>query len=210
MDRREMVILTGNSHPDLAEAVTKHLDGRLSPISVYHKTNRETMVDIKESVRGKDVYIIQTGNKDCNNTIMELLIMAYACRTSTAHRIIGVIPYMPYSQQCQMRSRGCMVGKLLANMMVKSGVQHMITMDLHQKEIQGFFDCPVDNLRASPFFIRYIIDKIPDYRNSVIVAKDPLAARRATSYAERLHLSIGTHFYTIRFLHVYRPYLYTQ
>ena len=91
-----------------------------------------------------------------------------------------------------------MVGKLLANMMVKSGVQHMITMDLHQKEIQGFFDCPVDNLRASPFFIRYIIDKIPDYRNSVIVAKDPLAARRATSYAERLHLSIGTQFYMVR------------
>ena len=191
IERREMVILTGNSHPDLAEEVTRHLDGRLSPISVYHRTNRETMVDIKESVRGKDVYIIQTGSRDCNNTIMELLIMAYACKTSTAHRIIGVIPYLPYSQQCQMRSRGCMVGKLLANMMVKSGIQHMITMDLHQKEIQGFFDCPVDNLRASPFFLRYIMESIPDYRNSVIVAKDPLAARRATSYAERLHLAIG-------------------
>ena len=88
----------------------------------------------------------------------------------------------------------------------------MITMDLHQKEIQGFFDCPVDNLRASPFFIRYIIDKIPDYRNSVIVAKDPLAARRATSYAERLHLSIGRYFYKILICSKFSewPYLLKQ
>ena len=146
---------------------------------------------LKEKRLSNDVYIIQTGSRDCNNTVMELLIMSYACRTSTAHRIISVIPYLPYSQQCKMVSRGCMVGKLLANMMVKSGIQHVITMDLHQKEIQGFFDCPVDNLRASPFFIRYIMESIPDYRNSVIVAKDPLAARKATSYAERLHLAIG-------------------
>ena len=102
--------------------------------------------------------------------------MAYACKTSSARSIVGVIPYLPYSKQCKqkwgvfgnlacpnfpryagkMRKRGCIVSKLVAKMMCKSGLNHLITMDLHQKEIQGFFDCPVDNLRASPFLLQYI------------------------------------------------------
>jgi len=192
MDQRGMIVLAGNSHPELARAVTKQLDVRLSKTTVHHKTNRETVVDIHESVRGKDVYIIQTGSKDINNTVMEMLIMAYACKTSNAKKIVGVLPYMPYSRQCKMISeRSAIVGKLLAQMMVMSGFTQIITMDLHQKELQGFFDCPVDNLRASPFFITYIVQHIPDYRNAVIVAKSPLAAKRATSYAERLKLGIA-------------------
>ena len=118
------------------------------------------MVEIGDSVRGKDLYIIQTGTKDVNNNIMELLIMAYACKTSSAKNIIGVIPYLPYSKQSKMRKRGCIVSKLLAKMMCKSGLTHVITMDLHQKEIQGFFDCPVDNLRASPFLLQYIQESV--------------------------------------------------
>jgi len=149
------------------------------------------MVDIADSVRGKDVYIIQTGTKDVNNNIMELLIMAYACKTSSARSIVGVIPYLPYSKQCKMRKRGCIVSKLVAKMMCRSGLNHVITMDLHQKEIQGFFDCPVDNLRASPFLLQYIQECIPDYRNAVIVARDPGSAKKATSYAERLRLGIA-------------------
>lgn len=180
------------------------------------------MVEIGDSVRGKDLYIIQTGTKDVNNNIMELLIMAYACKTSSAKNIIGVIPYLPYSKQCKMRKRGCIVSKLLAKMMCKSGLTHVITMDLHQKEIQGFFDCPVDNLRASPFLLQYIqesvsnerifnffffmnlitkllftylfiyfLEQVPDYKNSVIVAKNPGSAKKATSYAERLRVGIA-------------------
>lgn len=91
---------------------------------------------------------------------MELLILAYACKTSSARSIVGVIPYLPYSKQCKMRKRGCIVSKLLAKMMCKSGLTHIITMDLHQKEIQGFFDCPVDNLRASPFLLQYIQESV--------------------------------------------------
>lgn len=148
--------------------------------------------------------------------------MAYACKTSSARSIVGVIPYLPYSKQCKMRKRGCIVSKLLAKvrvpisiisnrtdhthiyhishmhlaslffqMMCKSGLSHIITMDLHQKEIQGFFDCPVDNLRASPFLLQYIQEQIPDYRNSVIVARNPGSAKKATSYAERLRLGIA-------------------
>jgi len=98
--------------------------------------------------------------RDANNNIMELLIMAYACKTSSARSIVGVIPYLPYSKQCKMRKRGCIVSKLLAKMMCTSGLTHIITMDLHQKEIQGFFDIPVDNLRASPFLLQYIQESV--------------------------------------------------
>lgn len=144
---------------------------------------------------------------------MELLIMAYACKTSSARSIVGVIPYLPYSKQCKMRKRGCIVSKLLAKMMCTSGLTHIITMDLHQKEIQGFFDIPVDNLRASPFLLQYIQEsvserghisyvvdvlmyfnsplQIPDYRNSVIVARNPGVAKKANSYAERLRLGLA-------------------
>merc|ERR1712002_954454 len=120
-----------------------------------------------------------------------MLIMAYACKTSSARKIIGVIPYLPYCKQSKMRKRGAIVSKLLAQMISKAGFSHLITMDLHQKEIQGFFDIPVDNLRASPFLIQYIQEKVPDYRNAVIVARHPGAVKRASSIAERLRLGIA-------------------
>ncbi|XP_043476116.1 phosphoribosyl pyrophosphate synthase-associated protein 2 [Leptopilina heterotoma] len=194
MDRpiaADVVIITGNSYPELANLIADRLGVKTGGCAVYYKTNRETMVEIGDSVRGKDIYIIQTGSKDVNNNIMELLIMAYACKTSSAKNIVGVIPYLPYSKQCKMRKRGCIVSKLLAKMMCKSGLTHIITMDLHQKEIQGFFDCPVDNLRASPFLLQYIQESIPNYRDSVIVARNPGSAKKATSYAERLRLGIA-------------------
>uniref|UniRef100_A0AAZ3QVR8 Ribose-phosphate pyrophosphokinase N-terminal domain-containing protein n=1 Tax=Oncorhynchus tshawytscha TaxID=74940 RepID=A0AAZ3QVR8_ONCTS len=150
-----------------------------------------TEVDVKESVRGQDIFIIQTIPRDVNTAIMELLVMAYALKTNCAKNIIGVIPYFPYSKQCKMRKRGSIVCKLLASMLAKAGLTHIITMDLHQKEIQGFFSFPVDNLRASPFLLQYIQEEIPDYRNAIIVAKSPSAAKRAQSYAERLRLGLA-------------------
>ncbi|XP_018356206.1 PREDICTED: phosphoribosyl pyrophosphate synthase-associated protein 2 [Trachymyrmex septentrionalis] len=187
----DIVIIAGNSHPELANLIASRLGMKPGGCAVYHKSNRETMVEIGDSVRGKDLYLIQTGTKDVNNNIMELLIMAYACKTSSAKNIVGVIPYLPYSKQCKMRKRGCIVSKLLAKMLCTSGLTHIITMDLHQKEIQGFFDVPVDNLRASPFLLQYIQESIPDYHNSVIVARNPGSAKKATSYAERLRLGIA-------------------
>lgn len=187
----DIVLISGNSHPELAKSIANRLRIKLGECAVYYKTNRETMVEIGDSVRGKNIFIIQTGSKDVNNNIMELLIMAYACKTSCARSIVAVIPYLPYSKQCKMRKRGSIVSKLLAKMMCNSGLTHIITMDLHQKEIQGFFDCPVDNLRASPFLLQYIQECIPDYRNSVIVARNPGSAKKATSYAERLRLGIA-------------------
>ncbi|XP_047501102.1 phosphoribosyl pyrophosphate synthase-associated protein 1-like isoform X1 [Penaeus chinensis] len=189
---KEMVLLAGNSHPELAQLIASRLEVPVGRAEVKEMANRETSVEIMESVREKSVYLIQTANpKDVNNNIMELLIMAYACKTSSARNIVGVIPYLPYCKQSKMRKRGCIVSKLLAKMMYKAGLTHVITMDLHQKEIQGFFECPVDNLRASPFLLQYIQECIPDYRNAVIVARDPGSAKKATSYAERLRLGIA-------------------
>ncbi|XP_069785726.1 phosphoribosyl pyrophosphate synthase-associated protein 1 isoform X5 [Narcine bancroftii] len=176
---------------ELAKRITERLGVELGKAVVYQEPNRETRVEIKESVRGQDIFIIQTISRDVNTAVMELLIMAYACKTSCARNIIGVIPYFPYSKQCKMRKRGSIVCKLLACMLAKAGLTHIITMDLHQKEIQGFFNIPVDNLRASPFLLQYIQDEIQDYRNAIIVAKSPAAAKRAQSYAERLRLGLA-------------------
>ncbi|KAM9819560.1 phosphoribosyl pyrophosphate synthase-associated protein 1-like [Syngnathus typhle] len=176
---------------ELAKKITERLGVELGKSVVYQEGNAETRVDVKESVRGQDIFIIQTIPRDVNTAIMELLITAYALKTSCAKNIIGVIPYFPYSKQCKMRKRGSIVCKLLAAMLAKAGLTHIITMDLHQKEIQGFFSFPVDNLRASPFLIQYIQEEIPNYRNAVIVAKSPSAAKRAQSYAERLRLDLA-------------------
>ncbi|XP_053708603.1 phosphoribosyl pyrophosphate synthase-associated protein 1 isoform X2 [Synchiropus splendidus] len=176
---------------ELAKRITERLGVELGKSVVFQESNRETRVDVKESVRGQTIFIIQTIPRDVNTAIMELLVMAYALKTSCAKNIIGVIPYFPYSKQCKMRKRGSIVSKLLASMLAKAGLTHIITMDLHQKEIQGFFSFPVDNLRASPFLIQYIQEEIPDYRNAIIVAKSPSAAKRAQSYAERLRLGLA-------------------
>ncbi|KAM9596362.1 phosphoribosyl pyrophosphate synthase-associated protein 1 isoform 2-T2 [Trichechus inunguis] len=211
---------------ELAKRITERLGAELGKSAVYQETNGETRVEIKESVRGQDIFIIQTiprdidysppgalhhrccpplevfitlsrnsapcsCNIDVNTAVMELLIMAYALKTACARNIIGVIPYFPYSKQSKMRKRGSIVCKLLASMLAKAGLTHIITMDLHQKEIQGFFSFPVDNLRASPFLLQYIQEEIPNYRNAVIVAKSPDAAKRAQSYAERLRLGLA-------------------
>jgi len=191
MDHRGSVILSGNSHPDLAKAVARHLDVKLGRSSAFQKTNTETVVEIQESVRGKDVYIIQTGSKDVNNMLMELMIMCYACKTSSCKNVIGVLPYLPYCSQTKMRRRSNINLKLIAQMLVKAGFDHIITVDMHSKESQGFFDTAVDNLRASPFLIQYIQDSIPDWNNAIIVAKNPQVAKRASSYAERLRLGIA-------------------
>ena len=156
----EMMIIAGNSHRELAVKICDRLNIRPASCSMYYSTNRETIAEIGESVRGRDVYIVQTGGKDVNNCIMELLIMPYACKTSSAGNIVGVIPYLPYARQSKMRKRGCIVSKLLAKMICKAGFSQIITVDMHKKEVQGFFDIPVDNLRASPFLLQYIQESI--------------------------------------------------
>uniref|UniRef100_A0AC35U9W1 Pribosyltran_N domain-containing protein n=1 Tax=Rhabditophanes sp. KR3021 TaxID=114890 RepID=A0AC35U9W1_9BILA len=186
-----MVVLTGNSHPNLSKLVCEKLGIRLGDAVVYNKTNRETSVDVKQSVRGKHVFIIQSADKNVNNNIMELLIMIYACKTSSSKTITVVFPYLPYSQQCRMYRRSAITMKLVADMICKAGASRLVSLDLYKKEIQGFFSIPVDNLRSSPFLLQYIKENIADYKNAVIVAKSPGTMHKATSFADRLRLSIA-------------------
>ncbi|OQR76224.1 phosphoribosyl pyrophosphate synthase-associated protein 2-like [Tropilaelaps mercedesae] len=188
----EIVILSGNSHLDLAHKIAAGLGTKVGKSKVLHFANKESAVDVDESVRSRNVYIIQSGStKDVNNSIMELLIMSYCCKTSAARNIVAVVPYFPYSKQSKMYKRGCIVSKLIARMMINAGVNHLVTMDLHQKEIQGFFDIPVDNLRASPFLLQYITQNIPEYKDSVIVARVPAQTQKASSFAEKLRIGMA-------------------
>lgn len=186
-----MVLLTGNSHPELAKLVSERLGIHLCDASVFNKSNKETTVDIRQSVRGKHVFILQTANKNVNNNIMELLILIYACKTSMSKSITVVLPYMPYSKQCRMFRRSSVPMKLVADMICNSGASRVVSLDLYRKEIQGFFGIPVDNLRASPFLLHYIKENIPDWKDAVIVAKNPGVMNKATSYADRLRLGIA-------------------
>ncbi|XP_031549006.1 phosphoribosyl pyrophosphate synthase-associated protein 2-like [Actinia tenebrosa] len=189
-----LIVFSLNSAQDLSEKIARRLGVNLAPVTVKQFQNKETNVQLEMSVRGRDVFIIQSGQSEkssCNDALMELLIMAHTCKIACARRIIGVIPYLPYSKQSKMNKRGSIPAKLIASLMCKSGLTSIITMDLHSKEIQGFYNVPVDNLRASPFIVRYISESVPDNRNAVIVAKNPASAYRATSFAERLRLGIA-------------------
>jgi len=157
-------------------------------------SNTESSVSIGESVRDEDVYIIQSGCGDINDHLMELLIMINACRTASARRITAVVPCFPYARQDKKdKSRAPITARLIANMLTVSGADHVITMDLHASQIQGFFNIPVDNLYAEPSTLKYIRENIPEYKTGdlVIISPDAGGAKRATSIADRLNLDFA-------------------
>jgi len=143
-------------------------------------------VRIAESVREDDVYIVNTGCGQVNTALMELCIMIHACKIASAKRITAVVPLFPYARQDKKdKSRAPITAKLVANMLQQSGCDHVVTMDLHASQIQGFFDVPVDNLYAEPSAVLYIRNNF-DLSNLVIVSPDAGGAKRATSMADRL------------------------
>jgi len=179
-------IFTGTSHPELAEIIARRIGQPVGKAEVATSGIGETSVRIVESVREDDVYIINTGCGQVNTALMELCIMIHACKIASAKRITAVLPLFPYARQDKKeKSRAPITAKLVANMLQKSGCDHVITMDLHASQIQGFFDVPVDNLFAEPSAINYIRThfKMSDV---VIVSPDAGGAKRATSIADRL------------------------
>lgn len=179
-------IFSGTSHPQLAETIARRVGLPLSKAEVTVTGIGETNVRITESVREDDVYIINTGGGAVNTALMELCIMIHACKIASAKRITAVLPLFPYARQDKKdKSRAPITAKLVANMIQKAGCDHVITMDLHASQIQGFFDVPVDNLYAEPSAILYIRThfKLDDV---VIVSPDAGGAKRATSIADRL------------------------
>lgn len=151
----------------------------LVPCNVDTFSNGEINVKIRESVRDEDVFILQTGSKDVNDNIMELLVLISACKTASARRITAVIPCFPYARMDKKdKSRAPITAKLVANMIAVAGCDHVITMDLHAGQIQGFFDIPVDNLFSEPLVIRYIKEEIPDWKDGIIISPDAGGAKR--------------------------------
>ncbi|KAJ3499959.1 hypothetical protein NLJ89_g9999 [Agrocybe chaxingu] len=176
-------IFSGTSHPELAEIIARRIGLPLSKAEITKSGIGETNVTIAESVREDDVYIINTGCGAVNTALMELCIMIHACKIASAKRITAVIPLFPYARQDKKdKSRAPITAKLVANMIQKAGCDHLITMDLHASQIQGFFDVP---LYAEPSAILYIRTHF-NVDDVVIVSPDAGGAKRATSIADRL------------------------
>ncbi|XP_071391036.1 ribose-phosphate pyrophosphokinase 1-like isoform X2 [Centroberyx affinis] len=190
-------VFGGSSHPDLSQKIAACLGTELGKVVTTKFSNGETCVEFGESVRGEDVYIVQSGCGEINDNLMELLIMIDACKIASASRVTAVIPCFPYARQdkkdkLQVReSRAAITAKLVANMLSVSGADHIITMDLHASQIQGFFDIPVDNLYAEPAVLKWIKDNISDWRNCIIVSPDAGGAKRVTSIADRLNVDFA-------------------
>ncbi|GFZ50892.1 ribose-phosphate diphosphokinase [Saitozyma sp. JCM 24511] len=184
-------LFAGTSHPELAQLIAKRLRIPLARANIHQPPSGETKVTIVESVRDYDVYILNTCAGEVNTALMELCIMIHACKIASARRITAIIPHFFYARQDKKdKSRAPITAKLVANMLREAGCDHVITMDLHASQIQGFFDVPVDNLYAEPSTVQYIRDHL-DVQNCVIVSPDAGGAKRATSIADRLNVDFA-------------------
>ncbi|XP_013788163.1 ribose-phosphate pyrophosphokinase 2 [Limulus polyphemus] len=185
-------VFGGSSHQDLAQKIVYRLGIEIGKVVLKKFSNQETSVEIGESVRGEDVYIIQSGCGEVNDNLMELLIMINACKIASASRVTAVIPCFPYARQDKKdKSRAPISAKLVANMLSVAGADHIITMDLHASQIQGFFDIPVDNLYAEPAVLKWIRENIQDWRDSIIVSPDAGGAKRVTAIADHLNVEFA-------------------
>lgn len=183
--KRTLKIFAGNSNKDLAEEICRHLNIPLGKVDVSRFPDGEIKIKIEESVRGLDVFIIQSTCPPVNEYLMELLIMIDALRRASAERITAVIPYYGYArQERKTQPREPITAKLVANLLVSAGVNRVLTMDLHAGQIQGFFDIPVDQLEAVSILSSYFKEKNLD--NIVVVSPDVGGTARAREFAGRI------------------------
>ena len=181
-EKRILKIFAGNSNKDLAEEICKYLNVPLGQANVSRFPDGEIKIKIEESVRGEDVFIIQSTCSPINEYLMELLIMIDALRRASAGRITAVIPYYGYArQERKTQPREPITAKLVANLLVSAGVNRVLTMDLHAGQIQGFFDIPVDQLEAVSILSNYFKEKGLD--KVVVVSPDVGGTARAREFA---------------------------
>lgn len=186
---RGFKIFSGSAHTLFSNELAKYLDVSLSKATINRFSDGEINVQIGESVRGKDVFIIQPTCAPTNDNLMELLIITDALRRSGANSINAVIPYFGYARQDRKASpRVPISAKLVANLIEQSGVHRVITMDLHAGQIQGFFDIPVDNLYASIVFADYLRAK--SFKNPIIASPDIGGVARARYFADRMGMDL--------------------
>jgi ribose-phosphate pyrophosphokinase len=186
MDRSTMAVFAGNANPQLAQDIARHLMVPLGRSSVGRFSDGETTVELLENVRGRDVFLVQSTSPPGNDHLMELMLMADACKRASSARITAVIPYFGYARQ-DRRPRATRVpitAKVVANMIAGSGIDRLLTVDLHADQIQGFFDIPVDNVYASPVLLGDVWkQKHPDL---MVVSPDVGGVVRARALAKRL------------------------
>lgn len=186
----EIELFAGNSNKPLAEAIAKELKTSLSGIEVGTFSDGEISVHLSETVRGKDVFLIQSTSAPVNNNLMELLIMIDAARRASAGRITAVVPYFGYARQDRKaRSRDPITAKLVADILTSAGADRVLTMDLHAAQIQGFFDIPVDHLLGSSILSKYYKKK----RNEdwVVVSPDVGSVGRARNFASTINCPLA-------------------
>ncbi|MCI1821273.1 MAG: ribose-phosphate pyrophosphokinase [Megasphaera sp.] len=193
-DGKKLKIFTGNANPALAKEIADYLGLELGKAFVGKFNNGEIQVMIDESVRGKDVFIVQPTSEPVNDNIMELLIMVDALKRASARHITAVVPYYGYARQDRKtRGREPITSKLVADLMSTAGVTRMVTMDLHAGQIQGFFNVPVDHLASASIIAKYINQKKSesDMGDIVVVSPDLGGVTRARDLADRVGAPIA-------------------
>ena len=189
-------VFCGNSNPEFARTICKELGVELGNSEVKTFADGEVSVSLNETVRGMDVFLIQSTCKPVNDHLMELLVMIDACRRASAGRITAVIPYFGYARQDRKaKSRDPISAKLVANMLTAAGADRVLTMDLHAAQIQGFFDIPVDHLLGNPTFVKYYLEKFPEdkfnHDDFVVVSPDVGSVARARAFAAKVHMGLA-------------------
>ena len=189
-------VFCGNSNPKFAQTICEQLGVPMGKAVVTHFADGEASVSLEETVRGADVFLIQSTCKPVNDNLMELLVMIDACRRASAGRITAVIPYFGYARQDRKaESRDPISAKLVANMLTAAGANRILTMDLHAPQIQGFFDIPLDHLLGNPSFVDYYLKKFPEdqfnHDDFVVVSPDVGSVSRARTFAQKVHMSLA-------------------
>ena len=189
-DGKKLKIFTGNANPELAKEICDYLGLPLGEAFVGRFNNGEVQIMIDESVRGKDVFIIQPTSYPVNDNLMELMVMADALKRASARHITAVVPYYGYARQDRKtRGREPITAKLVANLMQTSGITRLVTIDLHAGQIQGFFDVPVDHLYGASILAKYINEK--NLEDVIVVSPDLGGVTRARDLADRIGAPIA-------------------
>ena len=190
---KDIKIFSGSSNRALAQAICDHLGTQLGDAESGRFSDGENFCSIYETVRGSDVFVVQSTCGPVNDNLMELLIMIDAFKRASAGRITAVIPYFGYARQDRKtKPRDPISAKLVANMITAAGADRVLTMDLHASQIQGFFDIPVDNMLGSPIFAHYFHEKfLGQEDNTVVVSPDVGSVGRARAFAQKLGMPLA-------------------
>jgi ribose-phosphate pyrophosphokinase len=186
VDAQNLTLFSGRAHPELAQSIARHIGVPMGRINVGSFSDGESSIEIRENVRGHDIVLIQPTSPPTNENLMELLVMADACRRASADQVVALIPYFGYARQ-DRRPRAARVpitAKLVADLIAAAGIDRVITVDIHADQIQGFFDLPMDNVYASPVLLGDVWKQ--EYADMVVVSPDVGGVVRARALAKRL------------------------